>query len=407
MGEIEGKFLNHKKEVQNNILKSFGEGIDIEKIFGEGIDIEKARHGIYADNPKNRRLKRVGQEYGNVSKKQETNNTSQETFTSSHNDKLTINGNHITVVNSFGDSYTGVIENGNIVTKNRVGLQYLTRAYNEYTSSKDSKKQTNGNKSISEYAKNTDDETLKKVMENKNAPVELRDAAKKELESRGSDNSDKKELESKESDAKDKKELESKESDAKDKKEENFDPKHLKTVADKIVSEFVNYYEDYDTSEESAKKIKELLKKYPSKVLLKPLMERLSEPDDRGYILDEKEKEATIEGLYELSGGVSYKKELKNIKEAEKRKTNEPIPKNLKKVADDIISDYINYYEDDDTSEESLKKIKEAFKKYSAEELRKPLLKRLSKPDDRGYTLDKEEKEATLEGLYELVGVKR
>lgn len=29
-----------------------------------GIDIEKAAHGVYADNPENRRLNRVGQEYG-------------------------------------------------------------------------------------------------------------------------------------------------------------------------------------------------------------------------------------------------------------------------------------------------------------------------------------------------------
>lgn len=44
------EIFEHRKEVQNNILKSFV----------EDIDIEKARSGIYADNPENRRLNRVG-----------------------------------------------------------------------------------------------------------------------------------------------------------------------------------------------------------------------------------------------------------------------------------------------------------------------------------------------------------
>lgn len=57
------EILKHREEVSNNILKSFG----------EDIDIEKARSGIYADNPENRRLNRVGQKYGETSEKQETN----------------------------------------------------------------------------------------------------------------------------------------------------------------------------------------------------------------------------------------------------------------------------------------------------------------------------------------------
>lgn len=44
----------------DNIAKSF-----------TGVDIEKARHGVYADTEENRRLHRVGQEYGNAGKKEE------------------------------------------------------------------------------------------------------------------------------------------------------------------------------------------------------------------------------------------------------------------------------------------------------------------------------------------------
>ena len=47
---------------QENILKSFGYSND---------EIEKARHGVYADTAENRKLKRVGQEYGSK-KKEET-----------------------------------------------------------------------------------------------------------------------------------------------------------------------------------------------------------------------------------------------------------------------------------------------------------------------------------------------
>lgn len=42
----------HRQAVANNINKAFDE------------DIEKARSGVYTDNSKNRKLNRVGQQYG-------------------------------------------------------------------------------------------------------------------------------------------------------------------------------------------------------------------------------------------------------------------------------------------------------------------------------------------------------
>lgn len=45
-----------RKEIQNNILKSFG------------VDIEKALSGVYEDNVENRKLGRVGQKYGKDNK---------------------------------------------------------------------------------------------------------------------------------------------------------------------------------------------------------------------------------------------------------------------------------------------------------------------------------------------------
>ena len=48
-------------------------------------------------------------------------------------DKLIINGNEIMVTNIFGETYKGHLnENGNIVTKSRLGLGYLVRVMREY-----------------------------------------------------------------------------------------------------------------------------------------------------------------------------------------------------------------------------------------------------------------------------------
>lgn len=57
--------LNHQRNVMDNIQKSFGSGFDMNE------ELEKARHGVYADNATNRKLNRVGQEYGNAAKEKE------------------------------------------------------------------------------------------------------------------------------------------------------------------------------------------------------------------------------------------------------------------------------------------------------------------------------------------------
>ena len=116
--------LKHREDIKNNILKSFQ--VDLQK--SEENDIEKARSGVYGDTAENRKLSRVGQKYG--SKKQDDEVSSQS-----------------------------------------------SSKQNEDNHSKNSK-------SIEEHAKNTSEETLKKVSENEKAPEDLRNAAKKELENR-------------------------------------------------------------------------------------------------------------------------------------------------------------------------------------------------------------------------------
>ena len=58
------------------------------------------------------------------------------TSTSSRQDTLRIEGNKITVTNKFDDTYTGYVnENCYVVTKSRLGLGYLDRAWKEYKNS--------------------------------------------------------------------------------------------------------------------------------------------------------------------------------------------------------------------------------------------------------------------------------
>lgn len=53
-----------QQELCDNILKGFGSDTSEDSI-------EKARHGVYADTPENRKLNRVGREYGKSSKKED------------------------------------------------------------------------------------------------------------------------------------------------------------------------------------------------------------------------------------------------------------------------------------------------------------------------------------------------
>ena len=101
---------------RKNILKGF---VNI-----DSGDIEKARHGTYGDNAQNRKLNRVGQEYGHAGKKYEPKGAG-----------------------GSSDEVDG--------------------------------------KSIEEHASNTDSETLKKVVASKTADEALIAAAKRELTSRG------------------------------------------------------------------------------------------------------------------------------------------------------------------------------------------------------------------------------
>ena len=66
--------LKHRQAVNANIQRLFGEGIDCNGEFQKAQDneIEKARHGTYADTAENRKLNRVGQEYGHKAQEQET-----------------------------------------------------------------------------------------------------------------------------------------------------------------------------------------------------------------------------------------------------------------------------------------------------------------------------------------------
>lgn len=59
---------NIAKSFENDIEKALGAGYGLEE--GDGDNVEKARHGFYGDTAENRKLNRVGQEYGSKKKKE-------------------------------------------------------------------------------------------------------------------------------------------------------------------------------------------------------------------------------------------------------------------------------------------------------------------------------------------------
>lgn len=115
-----------KRLVQSRVEKSFQDGLNL----NEEIEIEKARHGVYADNAENRRLNRVGQEYGHAAEKKEPTGKS-----------------------TVGNSEQPTVE---------------------------------------DHAGNASDEALKRAAADKNAKPEVREAAQKELEKRGDSSDEKK-----------------------------------------------------------------------------------------------------------------------------------------------------------------------------------------------------------------------
>ena len=62
------EIINYGEARRQQILKGF---TNVEEC-AEEAPIEKARHGVYADNAQNRRLQRVGQEYGHAAQEKLT-----------------------------------------------------------------------------------------------------------------------------------------------------------------------------------------------------------------------------------------------------------------------------------------------------------------------------------------------
>lgn len=60
------EIINYGEAKRQQILKGFVNTPETEEV-----EIEKARHGVYADNAQNRRLQRVGQEYGHAAKEED------------------------------------------------------------------------------------------------------------------------------------------------------------------------------------------------------------------------------------------------------------------------------------------------------------------------------------------------
>lgn len=155
----------HQESIKENILKSFV--VDEESI-------EKARHGVYADTSENKKLNRVGNEYG---KKGEEKESSSNNKTKGDADKLK---------NELLELRAQSKKNPNdekLKTKIAAKEEQITRAAGVMRSeaaNKEKKKYDTAD--LGKYARETSNETLEKVANGKNE--KLRIAAKKELERR-------------------------------------------------------------------------------------------------------------------------------------------------------------------------------------------------------------------------------
>jgi len=148
--------LNIGDDKRRNILKGFED------------EIEKSRSGVYANTPENKKLNRVGQKYG--AEKKDGNEVDSKKVKSAASSEQTIRARRVM------DSDDSTPE------QKAKAKEFLDNKKVELDENGKKKPIT---KTLEEHAATTDTETLKKVLESKDAKEELVSAAKKELEKRG------------------------------------------------------------------------------------------------------------------------------------------------------------------------------------------------------------------------------
>lgn len=151
-----------RQGVAENIQKALGAGYEPEGT-DENTNIQKGRVGVYEDNAKNRRLNRVGQQYGK--KKEEEQPKSKTSSNKEENRKRT---NRIAELNSKLYSESGLTD----------------EEYSEY------KKLTQKQSDVSSHAAKASDGALKRAAADEKASEDVRNAAKEELKKRGGGSED-------------------------------------------------------------------------------------------------------------------------------------------------------------------------------------------------------------------------
>lgn len=129
---------NHLQGVAENIQKALGAGYEPEGT-DENVEVQKARSGVYEDNAKNRRLNRVGQQYG---KKKEEEQPKDKTSSKKEDEQS-------------------------------------------------DKKGASEKQDMSSHAAKASDGALKRAAADEKAPEDVRNAAKEELKKRGGKSEDK------------------------------------------------------------------------------------------------------------------------------------------------------------------------------------------------------------------------
>ena len=176
--------LEHRLAVQQNIEKGFNGGTNLNE------ELEKARSGVYEDTAKNRRLNRVGQQYG--SKKQETVDEDKKKIAGVSN---IIDGFRIQTdkYSDFSKMSLQKTPKGNwrlYYDGKDTGTTLQASAISDANAKKAGLWKEENN--VSSYAENASEGALKRAAADEKASEEVRNAAKKELEKRGKNGDDKK-----------------------------------------------------------------------------------------------------------------------------------------------------------------------------------------------------------------------
>jgi len=180
------QFLKSENEriFEKSMATPEDDGVDYDDDNNEGI--EKARSGVYADTAENRRLNRVGQQYGG--RKQVEQPTAKTASNRTHDIPRIMramgeSSKMAAAVESLADVDFSEMDEKEIKSVvEKLPAKKLDELYDKHIDGK------SGKSDVSSHASKASDGALKRAAADENASEDVRNAAKEELKKRGGDN---------------------------------------------------------------------------------------------------------------------------------------------------------------------------------------------------------------------------